>query len=167
VLALLVESATTPGRWDAPRIAGIAVFVAIVGSDWLDGYLARRLDVTSRWGSSADALADRLALLAPLVYLAVWKPDAFTAIPLWVPLWLILMDAAVAVGWAVARWRHGARQPGAHNRVGRIGASILFLLVLWALLGLPGPGVYVLGLTGLVLVTGSTTLYIRSWLDGR
>ena len=50
----------------AEREYGWAVLVlAVMGStDWVDGYIARRFDQTSRLGRILDPAADRLALLA-------------------------------------------------------------------------------------------------------
>lgn len=48
------------------------VLLALAGaSDWLDGYLARRLGQASRIGALLDPLADRLYIAATLVGLAV------------------------------------------------------------------------------------------------
>lgn len=48
------------------------VLLAVAGAtDWLDGYLARRLGQTSRLGVMLDPLADRLYIAATLVGLAI------------------------------------------------------------------------------------------------
>lgn len=164
VVALMEAAATEPGAWSRDRIWAIAVYLVVAASDWLDGYLARRLDAISRWGSSADALGDRLALLLPLVYLAVRQPAHFTGVPLWIPAWLVVLDVATGAAWALARWRRGARPPRAHHQVGRTGAWILFVLVLYTLLGLPDWGALLLAVTGLAMATASALRYVRTWL---
>ena len=66
-----------------PQYDGLAVVVLAVSgaTDWLDGYLARRLSQFSRFGELLDPLADRLYTLAALV--ALWQraiiPAAFVA----------------------------------------------------------------------------------------
>ena len=52
-----------------PHADTAAVIVLAVGgtSDWVDGYLARRLNQVSRLGELMDPLADRLYILATLV----------------------------------------------------------------------------------------------------
>src|SRR5918912_4469245 len=52
---------------------GWAVVVLAVGgtSDWVDGYLARRLGQVSRLGALLDPFADRLYILATLVAFTV------------------------------------------------------------------------------------------------
>ena len=54
--------------------ADVAAFVVLVlagASDWIDGYLARRLDQRSRFGVLLDPAVDRLYILATLVGLAL------------------------------------------------------------------------------------------------
>jgi cardiolipin synthase len=48
-----------------------AVLVVAGASDWVDGYLARKLDQRSRLGVLLDPLVDRLYILATLVGLAL------------------------------------------------------------------------------------------------
>ncbi|GGH89574.1 CDP-alcohol phosphatidyltransferase family protein [Arthrobacter liuii] len=43
---------------------GVIVLAVMAGTDWIDGYIARRFDQTSRLGRVLDPIADRLALLA-------------------------------------------------------------------------------------------------------
>lgn len=57
----------------AQREYGIAVVVLVImaGSDWIDGYVARRYDQASKLGRVLDPLADRLALIAVAVTLVI------------------------------------------------------------------------------------------------
>jgi cardiolipin synthase len=57
-------------------------------TDWLDGYLARRLDQTSKLGEVLDPVADRLYILAVVVGLACRD-----IVPWWVAVVLPLRDA--------------------------------------------------------------------------
>ncbi|WP_238993293.1 CDP-alcohol phosphatidyltransferase family protein [Nocardioides caldifontis] len=61
--------------------AAVGVLVAIGLSDYLDGYLARRLDQTSKLGALLDPVADRLYILAAVVALGVREI---------IPLWLVV-----------------------------------------------------------------------------
>ncbi len=62
-----------------------ALLVAAGATDWLDGYLARRLHQHSRIGQLLDPLADRLYIAATLIGLAVRSI---------IPWWLVLLLAA-------------------------------------------------------------------------
>lgn len=145
------------------RLVLVAVFLFMAVTDWLDGYLARKLDASTRWGSMADALADRLVLLVPLAYVAFSEPAAFPDVPRWVPLWLLALDAVTGAAWLVARRRHGVHRPDTHRLAGRAGVWLLFTLMLWVLAGLPTWGAVVLAVSGLGLVTLSSGLYVRRW----
>jgi CDP-diacylglycerol--glycerol-3-phosphate 3-phosphatidyltransferase len=56
-----------PQRW-APALA-VGLFVAAALTDWLDGYLARRLNQISPFGAFLDPVADKLMVVAALVLL--------------------------------------------------------------------------------------------------
>src|SRR4051794_40152404 len=81
---------------------GWAVAVLAVGgtTDWIDGYLARRLGQVSRLGELIDPLADRLYILATLLAFTVEDivPWAFTIA-------LLLREGVLAVVILVLR-RH-------------------------------------------------------------
>jgi cardiolipin synthase len=69
--------------------AGVMVLAIMAGTDWIDGYIARRFDQASKLGRVLDPIADRLALLAV----------AFTLVIAGVVHWLYL--AALVVPDAV------------------------------------------------------------------
>jgi cardiolipin synthase len=65
----------------------VGVLVLIGLSDYLDGYLARKLDQTSQLGAILDPVADRLYILAAVIGLGVRE-----IIPLWLALVLPARD---------------------------------------------------------------------------
>lgn len=54
--------------WHRNLIA-TALFVVAAATDWLDGYLARRLNQTSAFGAFLDPVADKLMIAAALIVL--------------------------------------------------------------------------------------------------
>jgi len=58
-----------------------ALFVAAGATDWLDGFLARRLNQTSAFGAFLDPVADKLMVATALVLLVQADPRAWLAIP--------------------------------------------------------------------------------------
>lgn len=77
-----------------PHSDGLALVVLFVSgaTDWLDGYLARRLQQFSRLGELLDPLADRLYILAALAALFIRD-----LLPLWVVVMLLSRDLVMTV----------------------------------------------------------------------
>jgi CDP-diacylglycerol--glycerol-3-phosphate 3-phosphatidyltransferase len=51
------------------RAAALAIFMAAAATDWLDGYLARRMQAVSTLGRMLDPIADKLIVAAVLMML--------------------------------------------------------------------------------------------------
>ena len=51
------------------NVTATAIFVLAASTDWLDGYLARRLDQMSAFGAFLDPVADKLIVVGALVVL--------------------------------------------------------------------------------------------------
>ena len=77
-----------------PQNDGLALIVLVVSAftDWLDGYLARRLNQFSRLGELLDPLADRLYVIAAL--LALYIRDL---LPIWVVIALVSRDLMMSL----------------------------------------------------------------------
>ena len=77
-----------------PQSDGLALIILVVSgfTDWLDGYLARKLNQFSRLGELLDPLADRLYVVAALIALYMRG-----LLPLWVVAALILRDVAMSL----------------------------------------------------------------------
>lgn len=77
-------------KWIIP--AGAAIFLAVL-TDYLDGIVARRTHTVSDWGKIFDPLADKVAIGAFIVTLAV-----VGAVPLWFLILFLTRDAIIALG---------------------------------------------------------------------
>jgi cardiolipin synthase (CMP-forming) len=76
--------------------AALVTLVIASGTDYLDGWLARKLNQQTRLGQLLDPAADRLYILATLVGLAVTQ-----AIPVWLPVVVIARDVMLAFTYPV------------------------------------------------------------------
>ena len=73
-----------------PLLAFLVLVIASI-TDYLDGYLARKLKQVTRLGALLDPAADRLYIFATLIGLAVTG-----AIPWWLPVVVVLRDVLMA-----------------------------------------------------------------------
>ena len=67
MIPLFIAAYYLPYGW-APALT-TALFVLAALTDWLDGYLARRLNQSSAFGAFLDPVADKLMVLSALVLL--------------------------------------------------------------------------------------------------
>jgi CDP-diacylglycerol---glycerol-3-phosphate 3-phosphatidyltransferase len=86
----------------------VAVFLLAAGTDWLDGYLARRLNQVTELGKFLDPLVDKLLVLAPLMSLV-----ELGQIPAW-GVFLILARELTIAGWRVNPSLQSGAVPGAN-----------------------------------------------------
>jgi len=69
-IPLIVAVYYIPGLTDAARnVLATVMFVAFAITDWLDGYLARKLNQTSAFGAFLDPVADKFLVCAALLIL--------------------------------------------------------------------------------------------------
>jgi CDP-diacylglycerol--glycerol-3-phosphate 3-phosphatidyltransferase/cardiolipin synthase len=73
-----------PQEWLSPvaeNWIGMSVFALAAITDWLDGFLARRLGATSAFGAFLDPVADKLMVAAALILLVeLGRAEAYLAI---------------------------------------------------------------------------------------
>ena len=63
-------------------LAAATIFALAAITDWLDGYLARRLGQTSKLGAFLDPVADKLMVAVVLVILLQADPSIWFAVPI-------------------------------------------------------------------------------------
>jgi cardiolipin synthase len=88
----------------ADWVAGAVLLAALGATDWVDGFLARRLGQVSTLGKILDPLADRLLLVTAGVSII-----AVGAIPVVVAVVALLREATVAVGFVIVAASGGRR----------------------------------------------------------
>ena len=101
LIPVLIGVYYTPDGWltrEAQNVIGTSVFILAGITDWLDGYLARRLNQMSAFGAFLDPVADKLIVVAALVVLLHLEPPrvhAFVA--------LIIIGREIAIS-ALREW---------------------------------------------------------------
>ena len=107
---------------DGHRWISLVIFLVVAGTDWLDGFLARRLDQVTELGKFLDPLVDKLLILAPLLILV-----EFNQVPAW-GVFLILARELTIAGWRVNQPKvSGANLWGKAKTVSQIGAIALLI----------------------------------------
>lgn len=94
------------------NLTAALVFVLAAFTDWLDGYLARRLNLTSAFGAFLDPVADKLMVAVTLFLLVQSHPGGWQGI-------LMAVTASVIVGReiSVSALREWMAQIGARSKV--------------------------------------------------
>lgn len=120
ILLYGLQSPTIEHRWIL-----VSVFLIASGTDWLDGYLARKLNQITDLGKFLDPLVDKLLVLAPLVALV-----ELGQIPAW-GVFMILARELTIAGWRVdpnlQRSIQGANFWGKLKTVSQIAAIALLI----------------------------------------
>lgn len=154
--------------WQFHYLASAIIFGIAAITDWLDGYLARKLKQTSSLGEFLDPVADKLLIVVALVLLVEHYATPYIALP-----------AAVIVGReiVISALREWMAELGkrAHVSVSFLGklktvsqmVAIIFLLArkpdlddIWVRLG------YILLYISAILTLWSMVIYLRAaWTD--
>lgn len=115
---------------DARFWAGLAFMVAAI-TDWFDGYLARKLNVSSKLGAFLDPVADKLIVSAALVVVAVEYQN------LWVTLSaIVILMREVSIS-ALREWmaENNARDVVAVSHLGKVKTASQLAALTWLLYG--------------------------------
>ncbi|WP_150306489.1 CDP-alcohol phosphatidyltransferase family protein [Planctomonas psychrotolerans] len=114
-------------------LALMALMVATL-TDFLDGFLARRLNQVTRLGQVLDPAADRLFIFVTLIGLT-WRD----VLPLWLAVAIVLRDVVLLGVWALLAARLGGPLPV--NRVGKLATFCLFYALPMIMVGQAFPEV--------------------------
>ena len=105
LIPLLLGLYYVPQEWlsmDGKNLAATAIFIFAAITDWLDGYLARRLNQMSAFGAFLDPVADKLIVAgAVIVLLHLRRVDMLVAI--------IIIGREIAIS-ALREWMAKAGQ---------------------------------------------------------
>ncbi len=147
------------------NLIATVLFVAVALTDWLDGYLARKLNQTSAFGAFLDPVADKFLICAALlILLQLDRVNALVA--------FVIIGREIAIS-ALREWmaQIGASRSVAVHMLGKVKTAVQmvaipFLLYDGALFGVIDTRIWGTGLiyAAAVLTIWSMVYYLRKAL---
>ena len=108
---------------------GAGWMLGLIGStDWIDGYLARRLDQVSKVGEFLDPMADRLAVGAALIGGLITGD-----LPQWFTIAVLVREGLVALGGGYLGLRY--RRKVTVRNLGKAATAGIYSAIGWFLVG--------------------------------
>jgi CDP-diacylglycerol--glycerol-3-phosphate 3-phosphatidyltransferase len=105
------------------NLTATVMFVVFAATDWLDGYLARKLNQMSSFGAFLDPVADKFLVCASLLVLVdLQRADVFVA--------LIIIGREIAIS-ALREWMAmiGATKSVAVHMIGKVKTSVQMVAI--------------------------------------
>jgi CDP-diacylglycerol--glycerol-3-phosphate 3-phosphatidyltransferase len=105
------------------NLTATVMFVVFALTDWLDGYLARKLNQTSSFGAFLDPVADKFLVCASLLVLVhLMRADVFVA--------LIIIGREIAIS-ALREWMAhiGASKSVAVHMLGKVKTTVQMVAI--------------------------------------
>jgi CDP-diacylglycerol---glycerol-3-phosphate 3-phosphatidyltransferase len=136
----------------------IGIFIIAAATDWLDGYLARKLDLVTDLGKFLDPLVDKLLVLLPLlVAIDLHRVPA------------IGVCIILARELTIAGWRVGGTQVTGANMWGKVKTVVQIVAIVMVMVPLPAIqawGVWVFWLAvALTVISGGIYLFPRKAVE--
>ena len=138
------------------NLIATVMFVVFAATDWLDGFLARRLNQTSSFGAFLDPVADKFLVCASLLVLVhLQRADVFVA--------LIIIGREIAIS-ALREWmaQIGASKSVAVHMLGKLKTTVQMVAIPFLLFDGVLMGVIDTHLWGALLIWVAAVLTIWS-----
>ncbi len=147
-----------PLEW---RYFGSAVVFALASlTDWLDGYLARKLGQMTPFGAFLDPVADKLVVAVALVLLVEVHASAILAVPA-----IVIVGREIVVS-SLREWmaKYSDKRSVAVSFLGKVKTTFQMFAVIFLLAGGPNLGNPVV-ITGYVLLYAAAILTLWSMVQ--
>ena len=105
------------------NLIATVMFIVFAATDWLDGFLARKLNQTSAFGAFLDPVADKFLVCASLLVLVhMQRADVFVA--------LIIIGREIAIS-ALREWmaQIGASKSVAVHMIGKVKTTVQMVAI--------------------------------------
>ena len=152
-----------PYSWSYAAASSVFAFAA--ATDWLDGYLARRLEQSTPFGAFLDPVADKLMVAVALVLLVQEHHNVWLTLPA-----AVIIGREIVIS-ALREWMAelGARTSVAVSYVGKLKTAFQMIAISVFLLNWQPiePLAYVLLYTAVGLTLWSMVIYLKAawpWL---
>jgi CDP-diacylglycerol---glycerol-3-phosphate 3-phosphatidyltransferase len=151
-----------PGQGTYILAAGLFALAAF--TDWLDGYLARRLEQTTPFGAFLDPVADKLIVVSALVILVGHHANLWLTLPA-----LVIVGREIVIS-ALREWMAEMNRRGVVNVtwIGRVKTTFQMVAIVVLLANPPNPDSpwiwlgYTLLYGAALLTLWSMALYLRA-----
>ena len=166
-IPLIIAVFYLPLSQEMKNLTATVMFVVFALTDWLDGFLARRLNQTSSFGAFLDPVADKFLVCASLLVLVhLGRTDVFVA--------LIIIGREIAIS-ALREWmaQIGASRSVAVHVLGKLKTmvqmvAIPFLLfdgVLFGVIDTALWGTILIWIAGVLTVWSMVYYLQKAWPD--
>ena len=122
-IPLIVGVFYAPLAPETRNLVAALMFIIFAATDWLDGYLARRLNQASSFGAFLDPVADKFLVCASLLVLVhLQRADVFVA--------LIIIGREIAIS-ALREWmaQIGASKSVAVHMLGKLKTTVQMVAI--------------------------------------
>ncbi|QAX81924.1 CDP-diacylglycerol--glycerol-3-phosphate 3-phosphatidyltransferase [Candidatus Pseudomonas adelgestsugas] len=142
-----------PYEWSYAASSSVFVFAAT--TDWLDGYMARRLEQSTPFGAFLDPVADKVMVAISLVLLVQEHSNFWLTLPA-----AVIIGREIVVS-ALREWMAeiGARAHVAVSNMGKWKTAAQMLALVILLANPPDFSLYVLTGYALLLIAAGLTLW--------
>lgn len=160
LLPVIVVVFYLPYGWARPLSCLIFVVAGI--TDWLDGYLARRWNVESRFGAFLDPVADKLMVATVLILMVEFDNSPWLTVPA-----IVIIGREITISalreWMAEMGKRGKVKVGWLGKVKTTAqiVALALLLYLHDFLGLP---IYQMGAVALYVATLLTILSMVGYM---
>lgn len=155
-IPLIVGVFYAPFTPESRNLIAALMFIVFAATDWLDGFLARRLNQTSSFGAFLDPVADKFLVCASLLVLVhLQRADVFVA--------LIIIGREIAIS-ALREWmaQIGASKSVAVHMIGKVKTTVQMVAIPFLLFDGVLFGVIDTRLWGQILIWAAAVLTVWS-----
>ena len=155
-IPVIVLVYSMPLSMETRNLVATVLFVVVALTDWLDGYLARKLNQTSSFGAFLDPVADKFLVCASLlILLQLDRVDAMVS--------LVIIGREIAIS-ALREWmaQIGASRSVAVHMVGKLKTTVQLVAIPFLLFDGHLFGVIDTHFWGLILIYIAAVLTIWS-----